>query len=343
MDLKLKKAIVHYFFDENVNVKDELKKNKKRPYYTLNNIDKNNDITHVRLNHMIQSPLIIPSHITHLILGDEDLDKPSFNYVNMRYDEFTPDYRKNVTHMHFMALSFHPKIIELHEMIPPSVYHLHLDAMSIIPTKFDLVPGLIPNSVTHLTIGINFNKQLTPGLIPNSVTHLTFNYYHKEILPGVIPESVVYLDIGESYNYVFKEGVLPKSLKKLVLGEWYTETFLPNGLPENLKHIQFGIQLSKDFSMDMLPKNVLTVSNIKSNMKEKIEIFKKTDKYFYFEEQYNNNNLFLSYGLKINKKTKTQIEEFLEKMNNKEKIEFDQDKLDKLLPKFKNELIKIMN
>lgn len=343
MDTKLKKAIANYFFEENVNTKVE-SKNKKRPYYTLNNFDlEHNSITHVRMNHIIKSPLIIPNHITHLILGDQDLSKPLFNYVNMKYDEFKPEFRKNVTHMHFMALTFDPKSIELHEAIPSSVYHLHLDAISFIPTKFDLTSGLIPHSVTHLTIGINFDKKLTPGLIPDSVTHLTFQNYRHEILPGVIPESVVYLDIGQSYSHIFKEGVLPQSLKKLVLGKWYTTSLLANSLPENLNHIQFGIQLAQDFSLDILPKNLLSVSNIKSNNKEKLEIFKKASQYFYFEEQNNNDNLFTSYGFKFDKITKAKIEEFLEKIKNKEKIELDENKFDKLSPNVKNELIRLIH
>jgi hypothetical protein len=39
-----------------------------------------------------------------------------------------------------------------------------------------LKEGEIPNSVTHLTFGSDFNQELQEGAIPNSVTHLTFGW-----------------------------------------------------------------------------------------------------------------------------------------------------------------------
>ena len=41
------------------------------------------------------------------------------------------------------------------------------------------IENVLPFSITHLTFGYYFNKELKEGCIPNSVTHLTFNKKFK--------------------------------------------------------------------------------------------------------------------------------------------------------------------
>ena len=44
----------------------------------------------------------------------------------------------------------------------------------------------IPNSVTHLTFGDDFNQDIKNGAIPNSVTHLTFGYHFNQDITKVL-------------------------------------------------------------------------------------------------------------------------------------------------------------
>ena len=71
----------------------------------------------------------------------------------------------------------------------------------------------IPNSVTHLTFGYNFNQPLKKDDIPNLVTHLTFDYdFNQPLKKGDIPESVTHLFFNELFNQPLDDNNLPKNI-----------------------------------------------------------------------------------------------------------------------------------
>ncbi|AEX61323.1 putative F-box and FNIP repeat-containing protein [Megavirus courdo7] len=55
-----------------------------------------------------------------------------------------------------------------------------------------IIKDCIPNSVTHLTFGYNFNQDIR-GCIPNSVTHLKFGQGFNQDIKDYIPNSVTHL------------------------------------------------------------------------------------------------------------------------------------------------------
>ena len=80
----------------------------------------------------------------------------------------------------------------------------------------ELKKGDIPNSVTHLTFGKEFNQELKEGDIPNSATDLTFGTcFNQELKKGDIPNSVTHLTFGHDFNQEL--NILPSGLKSLNL------------------------------------------------------------------------------------------------------------------------------
>eukprot|EP01133_Synstelium_polycarpum_P004275 gene4275-4990_t len=57
-----------------------------------------------------------------------------------------------------------------------------------------IVPGLLPNGLTSLTLGWKFNQAIAPGVLPNGLTSLTFeNNFNQPIAPGVLPDGLTSL------------------------------------------------------------------------------------------------------------------------------------------------------
>ena len=96
-----------------------------------------------------------------------------------------------------------------------------------------LKEGDIPNSVTHLTFGWQFNQELKEGDIPNSVTHLTFgDNFNQELKEGDIPNSVIHLTFGWKFNQEL--NILPYGLKSLKL---YKNNQILSNLPVTLEKL----------------------------------------------------------------------------------------------------------
>jgi len=68
----------------------------------------------------------------------------------------------------------------------------------------------IPESVTHLTFGVSFNKNIT-GIFPiwGSITHLTFGYDFNKDIHEVVPNSVTHLTFGYSFNKNIHNSIPP--------------------------------------------------------------------------------------------------------------------------------------
>jgi len=92
--------------------------------------------------------------------------------------------------------------------------------------------GMIPSNIKILRHSY-FNQQLDSGLLPNSLTEISLDWvskYQLELgcLPGKL--KVLYLQ----YNQELQQGVLPQSLESLSLYD-YNQPLKPNVLPSNLK------------------------------------------------------------------------------------------------------------
>jgi hypothetical protein len=95
---------------------------------------------------------------------------------------------------------------------------------------------VIPNSVTHLTFGNNFNQLLKADDIPNRVTHLRFGTcFNQPLKEGDIPNSVIHLRFGHYFNQPLKEGDIPNKIMYLRFGSTFNQElnyYITNNLIE---------------------------------------------------------------------------------------------------------------
>ena len=100
------------------------------------------------------------------------------------------------------------------ESIPESIILRFDDDFNQLPSE---QPGLIPDSVTDLTFGSNFNQPLESGYIPNSVTNLRFgDKFNQPLRLGHIPNSVTNLRFSDNFNQPLLQGHIPDSVIKLI-------------------------------------------------------------------------------------------------------------------------------
>ena len=118
-----------------------------------------------------------------------------------------------------------------------------------------LKEGDIPNSVTHLTFGNNFNQELKEGDIPNSVTHLTFYAnFNQELKEGDIPNSVTHLTFDDKFNQKLKESDIPNSVTHLTFGSKFNQelNILPSGLKSLMLYENKKILSNLPFTLEKL-------------------------------------------------------------------------------------------
>jgi hypothetical protein len=193
---------------------------KKLEFY--NNFDKDilsksiipNSITRLKFNRLFTSlilPNCIPDSVTDLIFEkftlDLQINSIPKSVISLKFGEF------------FGRYSYEDDIYDYTKIIPNSVKYLTLGNF------FDLeaiVPGFIPNSVTHLIFAENFESNIIPGFIPNSVTHLTFGRYFNNDITDCIPNSVTHLTFGYCFNKNIK-GCIPNSVTHLIFGDLFNK------------------------------------------------------------------------------------------------------------------------
>jgi len=112
------------------------------------------------------------------------------------------------------------------------------------------INSIIPETVTHLTIGTSFNKSIK-GCIPSSVTHLTFGYSFNKSIKNRIPSSVTHLSFSCLFNHSI--DTLPDSITHLKLGCNFDQII--NKLPASLKQLKFDKNDKRDIVNDIVRKS----------------------------------------------------------------------------------------
>ena len=117
----------------------------------------------------------------------------------------------------------------------------------------------LPDCLTHLTFGINFNQPVTyqtessqngksPTLLPNSLTNLEFVYGSQFNQPvNNLPRSLTYLAFGCEFNQPVNN--LPRSLTHLMFAEYSKFNQPVDNLPESLTHLKFGDFFNQQFDI----------------------------------------------------------------------------------------------
>ena len=104
----------------------------------------------------------------------------------------------------------------------------------------------LPNSLTSLTFGENFNQ--TIDLSNTNLTTLTFgNHFNNDISANVLPNSLETLTFGDNFNKKILPGILPNSLKNLSFGSNYNHFILAASLPSSLKTFSCKGKLTDKF------------------------------------------------------------------------------------------------
>ena len=118
-----------------------------------------------------------------------------------------------------------------------------------------LKEGEIPNTITHLTFGYDFNQELKEGDIPKSVTNLTFGYdFNQELKEGDIPNSVTHLTFRNMFNQELKKGDIPNSVTDLTFGYSFNQelNILPSGLKSLILYENKQILSNLPFTLEKL-------------------------------------------------------------------------------------------
>lgn len=156
-------------------------------------------------------------------------------------------------------------------VIPDGVTHLKL-VSSYEPQVFDhpyqqILPGVIPTSVTNLEWGYNCQEHLMVGSIPSSVETLIFsNAFDCNIPLGFIPEGVRSLAFGGCEISHMKVGVIPYGVKYLRFGSGFrnNKKRLEHGvIPDTVTHVYFErVSIFDNSDAIFLKKNVIPSSVI---------------------------------------------------------------------------------
>eukprot|EP01132_Coremiostelium_polycephalum_P005601 gene5601-6969_t len=142
---------------------------------------------------------------------------------------------------------------------------------SVTYLKFDhrfagLKHGVIPTSVKELVIFCD--STLQPGMIPSSVTHLTIHQYNAGLVtPDLLPPNLVYLRYGMYYSKSITSDMIPSTVTHLCVDR--PSLIKVGAIPPTVT--RFSIEYSHEIHMfdpkrlrDLLPETVLQLDFNKS-------------------------------------------------------------------------------
>ncbi len=221
-----------------------------------------NNLQYLKITHS-PAPNVIPESVIHLVFNKEyyqKIQKIDKNVIpkNVKILEIKKGFNTSIDigiiPHGVKYLSFeHYNTPIIPGAIPNSVTHIDFGRYFNKPLEI----GAIPESVTHIIFRFKFNQPLYPGVIPNNVTHLIFeNGFDQKLYIGSIPNSVVYLKLGNCYNQQIDENVIPESVVYLILGNKFNQPILNNTIPKSVKYLAFGINFSHELNKNNLPLSV---------------------------------------------------------------------------------------
>ncbi|GAM23093.1 hypothetical protein SAMD00019534_062680 [Acytostelium subglobosum LB1] len=106
--------------------------------------------------------------------------------------------------------------------------------------------GLILPSFIQSLILAGLKSDIVPGIIPTTLTSLKLNEFNNKIEAHSLPNGLKNLDVGHRFNQVLDKGSLPKSITKLSLGISFKQQCIDQHhldiLPASLVHLEFLLQ-----------------------------------------------------------------------------------------------------
>ncbi len=118
-------------------------------------------------------------------------------------------------------------------------------------------PGIFPETLTYLNLGMTFNQKLVKGTFPQNLEVLIFSdCFNKPIKKDVLPNHLLKLELGRMFNKAFKRNFrFPSTLEEIQLGENFDQGLRYSFFPKKLKKL---IILNNHFSkrIQRLPRNL---------------------------------------------------------------------------------------
>jgi hypothetical protein len=208
------------------------------------------DLSYTRWQHRDDMFIGIPRNVTYLMFGEA---------FNQHIDGCIPN---SVKHLKF-GNSFNKSI----DSLPDSITHLKLGYnfnQYILKLPLNLTRltlggynkplDCLPDGLKILNLGNSFNCPIE-GSIPNSVTHLTFGREFDQEIRRPFQDSTYskpfvlkYLKFGENYNSI---SIIPYTVTHLVFGFEFNQDIT---IPSKCTHITFGYAFNRP--IDDLPPSI---------------------------------------------------------------------------------------
>lgn len=124
--------------------------------------------------------------------------------------------------------------------IPINTTHL------IYWVDLEIDENVLPESLTHITFGSNFNQKINANVLPNSLTYLKFGFaFNQKINANVLPNSLTHLIFGGCFNQKLDKFVFPNSLRYIKFGLFYNQEIVRDVLPDSLECIMVGVDITR--------------------------------------------------------------------------------------------------
>lgn len=160
------------------------------------------------------------------------------------------------------------KILRLYDVLNGHLHNLNyfsnLKELQFHSWFNNSLENVLPKTLTHLTFGDYFDKQLNDTISDSTLTHLTFGSSFDKSLKGVLPNTLKQLTLGACFNQTL-ENVLPITLTHLTLG--YKFNHFLEGMPDTLTHLTLGLCFNRPLSNDIFP-NLIYLKNGNRLMKK---------------------------------------------------------------------------
>jgi len=166
---------------------------------------------------------------TDILLYILECDLFEFNYAdknNFAYDHFTKQHF-NTTMKHYDKIVF--------------LYNVDKTVLNDLKGCIHLKSLSFNNDFNKMIKSKIIPKNITKNSLPDNLTHLTFGKNFDQPLGGkCFPKTLTYLKFGEAFNYSIAPNILPVGLTHLIFGDDYNQLILKNTLPISLTHLVFG-------------------------------------------------------------------------------------------------------
>jgi hypothetical protein len=197
----------------------------------------------------------IPDTVTHLIINNGGYDGSFRINHDRNIKKYIPNSVTNCTISYVSYLT--------NTMIPDSVTDLNI-SRSILDNDWDNIPGTVrtlriaqgqlpltvPVNLTNLIIGSGHNKSLGQYHF-NSLTHLSLGHDFDQIInTGDIPSTLTHLNLGNSFNGSI-DFCNAQNLQSLILGNKFNQP-ITSTFP-SLTFLQFGNDFNQLFAPQQIP------------------------------------------------------------------------------------------